>query len=383
MIQINRRQFLSMACYQCAAFSIDNNLFAQSYQQSNDYSDLIDGKHIFEVKKASYFSELNNKRVRCEICPRKCEVDHLERGFCGTRENRKGNYYTLAYSNPCAIHIDPIEKKPFNHFLPKSDALSLSTAGCNMMCQFCQNWQISQFRPEQTENVHVTPENIVAMARDRNVPIIAYTYAEPVVFYEYMYDCSQLAKQQKIRNVMISAGYINEEPLRNLVKVLDGVKIDLKSFSQKYYQDICSSDLKPVLKCLEILKDENIWFEIVYLVLPTLNDNLKEIREMSIWIRDNLGENVPIHYSRFHPTYMMKNLQSTPVKTLENIRKTSLDVGLNFVYIGNVTGHEGEHTYCPSCRKVLIKRVGYHILENRINNGSCEFCNNKIAGVWK
>jgi len=382
-MQIKRRQFLSAGCFQCAGIWLNRPSDSFKFNFSpDDISDLIDGVHIFEVKKAKYFSQLPNQRIRCEICPKKCEVDHLERGFCGTRENRKGKYYVLTYSNPCAIHIDPIEKKPFSHFLPKSDALSISTAGCNMMCKFCQNWQISQFRPEQTDNVHLPPEKIIALARDRNVPIIAYTYAEPIVFYEYMYKCSELAQKNNIKNVMISAGYINDEPLRELVKVLDAVKVDLKAFSQSYYQDICSSELEPVLKCLEILHEEKIWYEIVYLVVPTLNDDLKEIQKMSKWIRNNLSENAPIHFSRFHPTYMMKNLQSTPVSTLENIRKTALDVGLNHVYIGNVVGHEGEHTYCPSCNKIIIRRVGYHILENHIKNGSCGFCSRKIAGVW-
>ena len=186
-----------------------------------------------------------------------------------------------------------------------------------------------------------------------------------------------------IKNVMISAGYINEKPLIELINVMDAVKIDLKAFSQEYYQDICSSELAPVLNCLEILHDAKIWLEIVYLVVPTLNDDLNEVRNMSQWIRTHLGEDVPVHFSRFHPTYMLKNLQPTPVSTLENIRKTALDAGLNYVYIGNVAGHDGEHTYCPSCNKILVRRVGYHILENHIKNNCCEFCNRKIAGVWQ
>lgn len=381
----NRRRFLSATCLQCAGLLMDKKLlpgFTQVSGARGDINDLIDGVHIFEVKKGRFFSPLPNQRIKCELCPRECQVDHLERGFCGNRENRKGTYYVLAYSNPCAIHIDPIEKKPFYHYLPKSQALSISTSGCNMMCKFCQNWQISQFRPEQTDNNHLPPDQVIKIARDRSVQVIAYTYAEPIVFYEYMYDCSVLARKQNIKNVLISGGYINEEPLKELVKVLDAVKIDLKAFSQKYYQDICSADLKPVLKCLELLKAEKIWFEIVYLVVPTLNDNLTEIRNMCIWIRDNLGADVPVHFSRFYPSYMLKNLQPTPVSTLEKIRKTGQDAGLNYVYLGNVSGHEGESTFCPGCSKKLIHRVGYQILENNINSGKCNNCNRKIAGVW-
>ena len=279
--------------------------------------------------------------------------------------------------------VDPIEKKPFFHFLPESRALSLATAGCNLICKFCQNWEISQFRPEQTQNTYLSPENIARMAVEQNVPIVAYTYAEPVIFYEYMYDCSVLGRKQGLKNVIVSAGYINEKPLRELVKVLDAVKIDLKAFTQKYYAEVCSSDLQPVLDTLQILKDEKIWFEIVYLVLPTLNDDLGKVKEMSVWLRDKLGTDVPLHYSRFYPTYMMKNLPPTPVSTLENMRKVSLDAGLHYVYIGNVPGHEAENTYCPGCGKMLIHRVGYHILEKHIKKGACEFCGEKIAGVWQ
>lgn len=382
---MNRRDFLSASCVGCAALLAKNGWFGAApafSPTSEDISDLIDHSHIFEIKKARYFTKLPNRRIRCEICPRKCEVDHMERGFCGNRENRKGTYYILAYSNPCAVHIDPIEKKPFFHFLPRSEALSVSTAGCNMICKFCQNWQISQFRPEQTENVYLPPEKVVAIARERKVPVVAFTYAEPIVFYEYMYDCSIRGRQAGLRNVMISAGYINEKPLRELVKVLDAIKIDLKAYTQKYYQEICSSDLDPVLKCLQVLHEEGIWYEIVYLVLPTLNDDTKEIRRMSRWILQNLGPDVPVHFSRFYPTYMMKNLQPTPVSTLETVRKTSLDAGLNFVYIGNVMGHEGENTYCPGCGKIIVRRVGYHILDVRIHNGKCDFCQRSIPGVW-
>ncbi len=387
--KMDRRQFITSAGLPCAGLLLGKSNIAGALPSwfssvaKDDTADLIDHVHIFEIKQAMHFRQLANHRIRCEICPRKCEVDHLERGFCGNRENRNGTYYVLAYSNPCSVHIDPIEKKPFFHYLPTSEALSISTAGCNMMCKFCQNWQISQFRPEQTENSYLPPAKVVEIAHDRAVPVLAYTYAEPVVYFEYMLDCAQLARQAGIRNVMVSAGFINSDPLRELTKALDAIKIDLKAFNQKYYQEVCSADLEPVLQCLQILHEEKIWFEIVYLVVPTLNDDLKSIRDMSVWIRQNLGSDVPLHYSRFQPTYMLKNLPPTPVATLEQIRHVSQDVGLNYVYIGNVWNHEGENTYCPSCGKILIRRIGYQILDNQIRAGKCGYCKREIAGVWQ
>ncbi len=345
--------------------------------------DLIDHKHIFVAKEAQFYKKLEHGKIQCQICPRKCEVDNMERGFCGNRENRGGTYYVLAYANPCAAHIDPIEKKPFFHFLPGTQAFSISTAGCNLVCKFCQNWQISQFRPEQTDNIYLPPDQVVEVAKRQRIPTIAYTYAEPVVFYEYMYDTSVDAHREGIRSVMISAGFINPDPLRHLVKKLDAVKIDLKAFTEKYYHEVCSGELKPVLQTLEVLHDEKIWFEIVYLVVPTLNDSVDDIRRMSRWIVRTLGPDVPVHFSRFYPQYMLKNLPPTPVSTLERLRQTALDAGVHFVYIGNVPGHPAESTYCPHCGKRLIYRIGYQIIENKLKNGRCPYCGTKIPGVWK
>lgn len=334
------------------------------------------------VKESMYYKKLENLRIQCEICPRKCSVADLERGYCGNKENRDGKYYTLVYSRPCAVHVDPIEKKPLFHYLPSTSALSIATAGCNIECKFCQNWQFSQFRPEQVKNFNLPPEEIVRLAKEHRTPTIAYTYAEPVVFYAYMYDTAKLAKKEGIRSVMISNGYINEEPLVELCKQLSAVKVDLKAFTEKFYKEICSGELKPVLQRLETLKKIGIWYEIVVLIIPTLNDSEKEIREMSMWIRDHLGSEVPVHFSRFYPTYKIKNLPRTPVKSLELARKIAMEVGLKYVYLGNVPGHEGENTYCPNCRKVIIRRIGFEILEKNMEDGKCRFCKYSIVGVW-
>jgi pyruvate formate lyase activating enzyme len=334
------------------------------------------------LKEARYFKKLSDKRVLCTLCPRGCRVPDGERGYCGCRENRGGNYYTLVYSRACSAHIDPIEKKPLFHFHPGSPALSFATAGCNIECKFCQNWNISQFRPEQLEARYITPEKMVEIAKANGCPVIAYTYNEPTVFYEYMYDTAAEGKKQGIKSVMISNGFMNSEPMKALTRVLSAVKVDLKSFSEKFYRDVCSGQLKPVLDTLLLLKEIGIWYEIVVLLIPTLNDSKTELDEMTRWVRKNLGPDVPIHFSRFFPTYKITNLPPTPVATLERAREIALANGLNFVYTGNVPGHPGEHTYCPACGKILIRRIGFRVLENNIEQGKCKFCGRRIPGIW-
>lgn len=335
------------------------------------------------LKEVMFYKKLNDMRIECEICPKACKIADRERGYCGNKENRKGIYYSLVYGQACAVHNDPIEKKPLFHYLPGTTALSIAAAGCNFECKFCQNWQIAQFRPEQVKSYTLLPHQVVKLAKEQGSPTIAFTYSEPVVFYEYMYDTAKIGRSQGIGSVMISNGYINEEPLLELCKYLTAVKVDLKSFSEKFYREVCSGELKPVLKTLEQLKKIGIWYEVVVLIVPTLNDSEQEIREMSRWIRERLGSNVPLHFTRFHPMYKIKNLPPTPLSTLERARKIAQEEGIYYVYLGNVPGHEGEHTYCPSCKKILIKRTGFFILENNLKGGKCSFCKQPIPGVWK
>ncbi|HCN19343.1 MAG TPA: AmmeMemoRadiSam system radical SAM enzyme [Planctomycetia bacterium] len=336
----------------------------------------------FTPYEAMFYKKLEDARVECQLCPRECKIADLERGYCGVRENRGGTYYTLVHSRACALHVDPIEKKPFFHYLPGTPAVSVATAGCNVECKFCQNWQISQFRPEQVNSMKLTPSDIVEHAKRSHSPTIAYTYTEPVVFYEFMYDTARAARQEGITSVVVSNGYIKEEPLVELCKHLDAVKIDLKAFTEEFYKDTCSGSLKPVLETLVTLKKLGMWFEIVVLIVPTLNDSEKELKEMCTWVCEELGPDVPIHFSRFHPTYKITNLPPTPVRTLEMARRIAQEAGLNFAYVGNVPGHEGEHTYCPGCKEMVIKRVGYTIVKNTILNGKCQNCEHPIAGVW-
>jgi len=334
------------------------------------------------LKEVKFYKKLADLKIQCEICPKKCEIADLERGYCGNKENRKGSYYSLVYGQSCAAHLDPIEKKPLFHYLPSTTAFSIAAVGCNFECKFCQNWKIAQYRPEQIESIYLPPHEVVSLSKERGCPTIAYTYSEPVVFYEYMYDTSKLAKREGIGSVMISNGYINEAPLIELCKELTGVKIDLKAFSEKFYKDYCSGELKPVLDTLKTLKRIGIWYEIVVLLIPTLNDGDQELTQMCQWIKSELGAEVPVHFSRFHPMYKIINLPSTPIKTLENARNIAKRAGLHYVYIGNVPGHEGESTYCPGCGEVVIKRIGYSILKNAIKAGKCSNCGWIIPGVW-
>jgi pyruvate formate lyase activating enzyme len=331
---------------------------------------------------AQYFDKLDGRRVRCTLCPRECEVDDKERGYCGVRENRGGDYYTLVYGRPCTLNVDPVEKKPFFHFLPGTEIFSLATVGCNVNCKFCQNWQISQIRPEQERSYDAPPDKIVNLALRSGVPSIAHTYTEPVVFYEYVKDIGSEAHKQGLRNVLVSHGYIKEKPLIELLPHLDAVKIDLKGFTEKFYRELINSELKPILDTLVTLKAQGMWTEIVNLVIPTHNDDPEDIRRMCRWIVRELGEDVPVHFSRFYPKYMLKNLPPTPVKTLETAHRIAQDEGLRFVYIGNVPGNPAEHTYCPNCGKVLIRRRGYRVQFEYFNRGKCSNCGTKIPGIW-
>jgi len=334
------------------------------------------------VRDALWFERLPDKAVRCLLCPRECVVADVERGYCGVRENRGGDYKTLVYGALCSLNIDPVEKKPLYHYLPGTTALSVATAGCNLECKFCQNWRVSQYRPEQVESVIVPPENLVRVARTRGSPTIAYTYTEPVVFSEYVLDTAAAGRQQGVGSAIISNGFIREAALRDLGRHLTAVKVDLKAFSEKFYADQCSGRLAPVLRALEVLKDVGIHTEIVVLLIPTLNDSTEELTAMAKWIAASLGPDVPLHFSRFHPQYRVQNLPPTPVETLDRARKIALAAGLRYVYVGNVPFHAGESTYCPSCGKVVIRRVGYRVDASGLRDGACAACGAKIAGVW-
>lgn len=331
---------------------------------------------------ARYYKKLPDREIECQLCPRQCKLGDKERGYCGVRENMGGTYYTLVYGKPCAVNVDPIEKKPFFHFLPGTASLSLATAGCNVNCKFCQNWQISQVRAEQVRPLDLPPLAVVASALKYGCPSISYTYTEPVVFFEYMYDTSVEARKKGARNCVVSGGHINREPLLDLVEVVDAIKIDLKAFNQDFYTNYVRGELQPVLDAIKTIHKSKVWLELVYLVIPTLNDSSDDIRRMSQWIKAEIGPDVPLHFSRFQPMYLIQNLPPTPVSTLERAHDAAVAEGLHYVYIGNVPGHRAENTFCPSCENIVVEREGFLVKKANLKGGKCAFCGNPIPGIW-
>ncbi len=318
----------------------------------------------------------------CELCPKNCRILEGQSGDCRARIAIDGELRAVTYGKPCAVHIDPIEKKPLFHVMPGTRILSLATAGCNLHCKNCQNWTISQAAPQDVRSIDFPPERVVKVALAQQCRSIAYTYTDPVIFYEYALDTSVLARTKGLLNVTVTAGYINRKPLETLCKVVDASNTDLKSFSDGFYREVCEATLKPVLDGLVTMKEHGVWVEVTNLVIPTFNDDLGQIRRMCRWILRNLGESTPLHFSRFHPMYKVRNLPPTPVEFLLKARQEALEIGLHYVYVGNVLGTEAENTFCPSDGAVLIKRRGFSILENNLVNGKCPKCDHSIPGIW-
>jgi pyruvate formate lyase activating enzyme len=369
---MDRRTFLKCAALAGAASAIPFGVHSAAY----------DDDEARFVAEALHYEKLEHKKIKCTLCPRECVIDDLERGYCGVRENRDGTYYTLVHSRPCTYHADPIEKKPFFHFHPGTLAFSIATAGCNVNCKMCQNWEISQARPEQIRSIYMPPKKVADMAAKHNCRSIAYTYSEPIIFFEYMMDAAAAGHDRDVLSVVVTGGYITERPLKELCGAVDAIKVDLKAYSEDFYRDIINGTLQPVLDGLVTMRAAGMWTEIVYLVVPTLNDGDREFRELAKWIRANLGSDVPVHFTRFHPQYLLKNLPPTPVKTLERAKAIADAEGLNYVYLGNVPGHPGESTYCPGCGEVVVNRLGYTIQSIDVEKGACARCGHNIAGVW-
>ncbi|MDD5707829.1 MAG: AmmeMemoRadiSam system radical SAM enzyme [Kiritimatiellae bacterium] len=329
--------------------------------------------------------EMDGKAVRkakCGLCPHGCLIEPEGRGLCRVRVNVGGKLRSVTYGRPCAINVDPIEKKPLLHFLPGTDILSIATVGCNLRCLNCQNWEISQGLPEEIPAHELAPADLPALAARHHTPSVAYTYTEPLVFYEYTRDCCRAARQEGLRNVLVTAAYINPAPLRALAPLVDAANVDIKAMSETFYGDVCGATLAPVLKAICVMRDAGVHLEITNLVIPTLNDSERMLRDLAVWVRGELGAETPLHFSRFFPKHRMTHLPPTPPATLLLARDLARAEGLKHVYVGNVEVEGGEDTCCAGCGRTLIRRRQYSVLSNEIADGKCPKCGYAAKGVW-
>ncbi len=334
-----------------------------------------------DLKLANWWEKTQTDKIKCTLCPRYCLIGQGQAGFCYIRQNIGGLLYSTGYGRPTGFAIDPIEKKPLNHFYPGSGILSFGTAGCNLGCKFCQNWSMSKARLAEVNALHATPEDVVALARKHNVPSIAYTYNDPVIFGEYVIDISRLARQAGLFSVMVTNGYITREARKEVYRYIDAANVDLKAFSEEFYYRLTGSHLSEVLDTLKwLVKDTNVWVEITTLLIPGENDSPEEIKRLSNWIVNELNENVPVHFTAFHPDFKMRDYPPTPPSTLKMAREIALNEGIHFCYVGNVHDPEGQTTYCPNCKTVLIERDWHSVFQNKIKNGCCPKCGTKIPG---
>ena len=337
------------------------------------------------MKEASFYEKGKNGAVHCHLCRHHCVIADGKRGICCVRENRGGILYTLVYEKPCSWrdNDDPIEKKPLYHVFPGSKALSIATVGCNFRCLHCQNHEISQLPRErgQIPGETVSPVAVVERARMLGCRSISYTYTEPTMFYEYAYDIAKVAKEAGLSNNFVTNGYIEEAPLRAIRPYLDAANIDLKSSSDAFYKRICGARVEGVLASIKLYKSLGIWVEITTLVIPNHNDTDEELRAIATFIKEEAGPETPWHVSAFYPTYQLTDAPRTPAKTLVRARQIGMEVGLRYVYTGNIPGLDGEHTYCYQCKKPVIRRHGFSITEYALRAGACEFCGAVIDGI--
>ncbi len=332
-------------------------------------------------ERLAMFQEESARGVICMICPNECTLKDGELSDCRNRIARKSKLYTMAYGNPCAVNIDPVEKKPLYHFLPGTTAFSIATAGCNLACLNCQNWTISQTSPDKTKNFDLPPGEVVAGAAEGGCRSIAYTYSEPVTFYEYVYETSKLARAAGIKNIMVSNGYINNEPLKQLCRYIDGANIDLKSFNESTYLKLTGGKLQPVLESLKTYRDEGVWLEITNLIVPGWTDKPDEIKRMCGWLAENGFSDTPIHFSRFQPQYKLEHIPPTPAGILTKAAVIAKSEGLKYIYIGNLPGTGNDDTICPSCGKKVVDRSGFRIVSQSLTKGRCT-CGTAVPGVW-
>jgi pyruvate formate lyase activating enzyme len=330
------------------------------------------------------YKKMNGEKVICGICPNRCVLAPGDRSVCRSKVNLNGKLYSLTYGNPSAVNTDPIEKKPLFHFKPRTRAFSLATTGCNFRCLNCQNWEISQAKPADVAAYvrELFPADAVAAAQKSRAQSIAYTYSEPIAFFEYMLDTARLAKDNGLNNLWVSNAFINKKPLLELCKVLDGATLNIKAYDDDIYRRLNGGRLKPVLNTFKTLHNQGIHFELINLIVPGYTDDADMVRAMSDWILENIGPDHPLHFLRFFPRYKLDRLPPTPVSTLSRYRELAIQRGIRYVYVGNVARHDGNHTYCHNCKRMLIERQGYFILSYHLVGSRCKFCDTRIPGVW-
>lgn len=336
------------------------------------------------MKEAKYYQKLEDKRVRCYLCRHNCLIKDGNKGLCAVRKNIDGTLYSLVYERVIAKNVDPIEKKPLFHFLPATRSYSIATVGCNFRCLHCQNYDISQIPREEDIILGsiISPEEIVSDALYYDCKSISYTYTEPTIFYEYAYDVSVIAKEKGLKNVFVTNGYIEDKPLEDIKPYLDAANVDLKGYSEEFYKKVCGATLKGVLDSLIKYKKLDIWLEVTTLIIPNYNDKEEDLKGIAKFIKNELGVDTPWHLTAFYPTYKLLDAPRTPIKTLKIAREIGLSEGLNYVYTGNIPEEDGESTYCPSCKKKIIERIGFTVKKNHVVSGRCKYCDREIAGIW-
>ena len=334
---------------------------------------------------ARWWTRLGDHKVLCQLCPRYCKIGENQNGFCFIRKNEGGRLVTLGYGQPAAIQVDPIEKKPLNHFLPGTEVFSMGTAGCNMGCFFCQNWDISKAKSDQVNSMLLSPEAVVESARRTGCPSIAFTYNEPTIWAEYVIDISKVAHERGLKTVMVTNGYITPEAFDDVYPWIDAANVDLKAFTENFYSRITLSHLAPVLDTLKRLKHEtSVWFEITNLMIPSCNDDQDETRKLADWILENLGDEVPLHFTAFHPDFKLRDKPRTSHELLHQARRIAMDSGLKFVYEGNVLCEESQTTFCPQCRNALIRRSWHDLKTYDLTiEGACKYCGTRIPGYFR
>ncbi|MBT8377771.1 MAG: AmmeMemoRadiSam system radical SAM enzyme [Ignavibacteria bacterium] len=332
---------------------------------------------------AKWWEPTDNDRILCTLCPRYCKIGEGQPGFCFIRQNHDGKLYTIGYGKPTGFAIDPIEKKPLNHFLPGTEILSFGTAGCNLGCKFCQNWSMSKAKLDDSNSLNASPEDVVKLAKQHGTPSIAFTYNDPTIFGEYVIDISKVAREEKIKSVMVTAGYIDKKARKDVYKYIDAANVDLKAFTERFYHKLTFSHLDDVLDTLTWLKNEtDVWIEITTLLIPDENDSSEEIQKECDWILNNLGDSVPLHFTAFHPDFKMRDKDRTPERTLTKARKIALSSGIKYCYVGNIHHTEGQTTYCANCNEKLIKRNWHSVTSNILIDGKCKKCGKVIDGVF-